>query len=117
MHSPGLDTYPLLTRWLIRSVYFLTGYQVTPHDLGVAEDEDQARSWLKGKNYFAKPVYFGVPLGEEGQGPGPVIWGDESINELYAKHSPDLVTVPRREWNLLQEEVSKTLAAATAKRA
>jgi len=113
MHSPGLHTYPLWTRLLIRAVYFWTGYQVTAHDIGVAESEEEARSWLKGKNYFAKPVYLGIPLPEEGSGPGTVIWGNEEVQGLYEKYSPDLVTIPRHQWNKLQDEVSKTLAGAT----
>ncbi len=116
MHSPGLPSYPFWARLLVRFVYFLTGYQVTPHSVGVAESEEEARAWLKDKNYFAKPVYLGIPLPKEGAGPGPVIWGDESVNDLYAKYSPDLVTLPRKEWNLLQREVTKTLAGATKRR-
>jgi hypothetical protein len=115
MHSPGLHTYPLWAQWLVRAVYFLTGYQVTPHGIGVAEDEEQARSWLKGKNYFARPVYFGLPLGEEGSGPGPVIWGDEKINGLYAKHSPDLVTMTRQEFEALGGAVDGVCRTAHAR--
>lgn len=101
MHAPGLHTYPLWARLLVRFTYFVTGYQVTPHSIGVAESEDEARSWLLDKNYFAKPVYLGIPLGKEGEGPGVVIWGDEQVNEMYAKHSPDLVTLTRDQFEAL----------------
>jgi len=115
MHAPGLHTYPLWARWLIRFVYFVTGYQVTDHDQGVAEDEAQARSWLRGPNYYAKPQYLGIPLGEEGSGPGTVIWGDEEAAALYRNHSPDLVTMTRSEFRQLQEAVSATVSKAHAR--
>jgi hypothetical protein len=112
MHSPGLHTYPLWARWLIRFVYFVTGYQATAHDIGVAEDEQQARSWLKGKNYFAKPQYLGVELPEESAGPGTVIWGDEEAALLYRKHSPDLVTMTRQDFETLQRAIEGTCRSA-----
>jgi hypothetical protein len=115
MHAPGLHTYPFWARWLIRFVYFMTGYQVTAHDIGVAEDEQQARSWLKDKNYFAKPQYLGVQLPEEGSGPGTVIWGDEEVNALYHDHSPDLVTMTRTEFRQLQEAINATVSKAHAR--
>lgn len=114
MHSPGLQTYSFWARWLIRCVYFLTDYQVTAHDIGVAESEEEARSWLADKNYFAKPVYLSIPLPKEGAGPGPVIWGDEKVNDLYAKHSPDLVTLTRGQFNDLQDAVNKVSQASHA---
>lgn len=115
MHAPGLHTYPLWARCLIRFVYFITGYQVTPHSVGVAGDEEQARAWLKGPNYFAKPVYEGIPLGEDGQGPGPVIWGNEKVNNLYAKHSPDLVTLTRDQFEALGGAVDDICRTAHAR--
>ncbi|HEX5704854.1 MAG TPA: hypothetical protein VFX97_16775 [Pyrinomonadaceae bacterium] len=115
MHSPGLQTYRLWARWLIRFVYFVTGYQVTAHDIGVADSEEEARSWLLDKNYFAKPVYLGVPLGKEGQGPGTVIWGDAKVNDLYAKHSPDLVTLTRDQFEALGGAVEGVCRTAHAR--
>lgn len=115
MHAPGLHTYPFWARWLIRFVYFVTGYQATPHDIGIAEDACQARSWFKDKNYFAKPLYLGIPLPKEGAGPGPVIWANDEANGLYQKHSPDLVTVTRQEWNALEGAVNGVSQSAHAR--
>lgn len=72
----------------------------------------QARSWLKGKNYFAKPQYLGVELPEESAGPGTVIWGDEEAALLYRKHSPDLVTMTRQDFETLQRAIEGTCRSA-----
>lgn len=109
MHAPGLHTYPWWARWMIRFVYFATGYQVTAHDIGIAEDEQQAREWLIDKNYFAKPVYLGVPLPKDGAGPSAVIWGNDEVAKLYEKYSPDLVTMTRAEFHQLQHAVTSVV--------
>jgi hypothetical protein len=107
MHSPGLMTYPLWARLLIRLVYFITGYQVTPHDVGIAETEEEADSWCLDTNYFYKPLYVGLPLPEEGAGPGPVVWPRlKEAKGLYEKHCPDLVTLTRPEFEALQGAVN-----------
>lgn len=41
-HSRPLSDYPLWARWLIRAVYFWTGYQVTAEAIAVCTDERTA---------------------------------------------------------------------------
>lgn len=111
-HSPGLSAYPLWARWLIRSVYFLTGYQVTSEDIGIAEDEEQADSWCLDSTYFYKPLYVGVPLPEDQCAPGPVVWPRSEAKRLYEKCSPDGVFITRHEYNLLTEAVTEVCKSA-----
>src|SRR2546421_3826206 len=88
-HSPGLSTYPAWARWLIRGVYFLTNYQVTSQDIGIADTEDEADSWCLDDTYFYKPLYVGLPLPPDHVAPGPVVWPRSEARVLYEKFCPD----------------------------
>ena len=117
MHSPGLQTYPAWARCLIRFVYFVTGYQVTSHDISIAESEADADAMCLDGRYFYKPLYVGIPLPEGAASPGPVVWPrlNEPTKKLYQRHSPDLVTLTRPEFNQLQEAVNLTARKAHAR--
>jgi len=106
-HSPGLAAYPIWARWLIRLVYFSTGYQVTSEDIGIATTPEQAESMCLDSTYFYKPLYVDSSLPPEQCAPGPVVWPHSEAGNLYKRHTPDAVIVPRREWNLLQDTVQE----------
>ena len=103
-HNPGLHTYSWWKRWLVRLTYWVTGYQCSAQQIGVAVSDRQAREWLKDKNYCAVPVYLGKALGDDIEGPGPVIWGDPNINWFYERYAPGMVTLTRREHRKLRTE-------------
>lgn len=107
-HSPGLHTYPLWARWLIRGVYFLTGYQVTSEDIAIATSEREADAMCLDASYFYKPLYVDSPLPSEKQcGPGPTVWPRSEANELYAKHFPDGIFMTRSEFEALKIAVER----------
>lgn len=111
MKSPGLHTYPLWARWLIRFVYFVTGYQESAHDIGITDDEQQADEWCLGPNYFYKPLYFGVALPPEQCAPGPTVWPRSEANALYKNYSPDGVFLTRGEFNALKAKIQQVTNA------
>lgn len=111
-HSPGLSTYPLWARWLIRLVYFVTGYQVTSHDIGIAKDEAEAVSWCVDDTHFYKPLYVSQPITADCAAPGPVVWPHSEAKELYQNHYPDLVTLTKQQFETLQGAVDVTCRSA-----
>lgn len=114
-HSPGLSTYPFWSRWLIRAVYFWTGYQVTSHDIGIAESAEEADSWCLDGTYFYKPLYVGFPLPPEQAAPGPVVWPRSEARELYEKHCPDGVYITRQQFESLKGAVDGVCQSAHAR--
>jgi len=114
MHAPGLSTYPFWVRCLVRAVYFLTGYQATPHHIAIAENEEIARSMLKGPNYVAVPLYLNTSLPEVQCAIAPPIWGNDEAGPLYQRYSPDGVWIARRDWKALQLKVTDVCEATRA---
>ena len=96
-HSPGLSSYPFLSRWLIRIVYFWTGYQVTPHDIGIASSEEKALEMCLDDSYFYKPLYLDRSLPAEECAPGPVVWPYSEARKWYEKHCPDPIILGKEE--------------------
>lgn len=107
-HSRPLSDYAFWARWLIRAVYFWTGYQVTAEDIAIASDEETAHSMCLDDSYFYKPLYVDVALPPEQCTIGPVVWPQSEARDLYKRHSPDGVFLTRDEFNMLEVAVSNT---------
>lgn len=106
-HAPGLNTYPLWARWLIRAVYFWTGYQVTSQDIAIATSEEEADAMCLDASYFYKPLYVDFSLPPDQAAPGPVVWPRSEANEAYRKHCPDGVFMTRQEFDSLRTAVER----------
>lgn len=113
-HPRPLADYPFLTRWAIRAVYFLTGYQTTSEDVAIASDEEAADRMCVDGSYFYKPLYLDMPLPAEQVAVGPVVWPRSEARALYAKHCPDGVFMTRQEFDALTGAVDKVCRSAHA---
>lgn len=113
-HPKPLEAYPFLSRWLIRGVYFLTGYQTTSEDISIASSEQVADAMCLDERYFYKPLYKDLALGGEASAPGPVVWPRKSkvVRLLYKHKSPDMVAVPRQVLEQLGSKVEDVFHAA-----
>lgn len=113
-HPKPLEAYPLLSQWLIRAVYFLTGYQTTSEDIAIASSEALADMMCLDGRYFYKPLYKDLALGDEQAAPGPVVWPRKGkvVQMLYRKKSPDMVAVPRHVLEQLGSKVEDVFHAA-----
>jgi hypothetical protein len=105
-HPRALADYPFLSRWLIRAVYFLTGYQTTSEDIAITSDEETADSMCLDGSYFYKPLYMDVALPPQAAAIGPVVWPRSEAKELYKRFSPDGVFMTRHEFEALQGAVN-----------
>jgi hypothetical protein len=106
-HSPGLHTYPLWARWLVRLVYFWTGYQVTSQDIGIATSKEMAESMCLNESYFYKPLFVDFPLPEEQCAPGATVWPHSEAKTLYERYQPDGIYLTKEEFNSLQGAVKR----------
>lgn len=106
-HSPGLYTYPFWARWLIRLVYFWTGYQVTSEDIGIATTAEDADAMCLDSTYFYKPLYVDFPLPSEQCAPGPVVWPRSEAKGVYQRNYPDGVFLTRDEFEMLRVAVKQ----------
>lgn len=113
-HPKPLEAYPFLSRWLIRAVYFLTGYQTTSEDIAIASSEAMADLMCLDERYFYKPLYRDLALGDEQSAPGPVVWPRKGkvVKLLYKHKSPDMVAVPRQVLEQLGSKVEDVFHAA-----
>lgn len=114
-HSRPLSDYSLWARWLIRAVYFLTGYQTTSEDIAIASSTDKADEMCVDGSYFYKPLYVDVPLPDEPCAIGPVVWPRSEARKLYERHTPDMVAIPRQDFEALRGAVDRTCQTAHAR--
>lgn len=111
-HSRPLSDYPLWARWLIRGVYFLTGYQVTAEAVAICSDELMADRLCEDASYFYKPLYVDMALPSVPCSLGPTMWPRSDARKLYEKRSPDMIAMTRHEFELLKGAVTEVCKSA-----